>query len=151
SPRPATVAVTEGRTASVSLTFQPGKELHTEAALATTDSGATSASVTATQTAETSQVKEDGTGVILQATPTAETSQVKEEGTGVILQAEDWAMETSSGTAGKRSRDHVEDGSGAGDAGVGEPPSKALPTRRSALRPRPSIPPDRRPVASPPS
>ncbi|KAL1477784.1 hypothetical protein MTO96_035479 [Rhipicephalus appendiculatus] len=91
------------------------------------------------------------TSASVTATPTAETSQVKEDGTGVTLQAEDWAMETSSGTAGKRSRDHVEDGSGAGDAGVGEPPSKALPTRRSALRPRPSLPPDRRPAASPSS
>ncbi|KAL1468307.1 hypothetical protein MTO96_041571 [Rhipicephalus appendiculatus] len=85
------------------------------------------------------------------ATPTAQSSQVKEDVTGGVPQAEDWAMETSRGTAGKRSRDHVEDGSGAGDAGVGEPPSKALPTRRSALRPRPSLPPDRRQAASPPS
>ncbi|KAL3183088.1 hypothetical protein MRX96_006870 [Rhipicephalus microplus] len=55
-----------------------------------------------------------------------------------------WGMEASSGTTGKRAREDVGDSGVAGDAGVEEPPSKALRLRLSALLPQSSIPPDRR-------
>ncbi|KAL3212711.1 hypothetical protein MRX96_051820 [Rhipicephalus microplus] len=73
-----------------------------------------------------------------------------EDVTGKNLQVDKLVMEASSSTTGKRARQDVGENGVAGDAGVDEPPSKALPPSRSALRPRPTIPPDRRPTASSP-
>lgn len=122
TPRPASTEDTEGRAASVSLTSQAEKELMVM------------------DIAETS--------ALVAATPTAEASKGMEDVTGENLQVDELAMEASSGTTGKRAREDMGDNGVAGDAGVEEPPSKALPPRRSALRPRPNIPPDRRPAAS---
>ncbi|KAL3185061.1 hypothetical protein MRX96_030945 [Rhipicephalus microplus] len=74
-----------------------------------------------------------------------------EDVTGENLQVDELVMEASSGTTGKRAREDVGESGVAGDAGVDEPPSKALPPCRSALRRRPTIPPDRRPVVALPS
>ncbi|KAL3225032.1 hypothetical protein MRX96_049380 [Rhipicephalus microplus] len=91
------------------------------------------------------------TSALVTATPTSEASNVIEDVTGENLQADKLVMEAPSSTAGKRPWQEVEVNGVAGDAGVDEPPSKALPPRQSALRPRPTIQPDRRPAASSPS
>ncbi|KAL3222911.1 hypothetical protein MRX96_028281 [Rhipicephalus microplus] len=86
--------------------------------------------------------------VLLTATPTAEASKAMADVTGENLQENELMIEASSGTTGKRAREDVGESGVAGDFRVGEPPSKALPPRQSALRPQHSIPPDRRPAAS---
>ncbi|KAL3240202.1 hypothetical protein MRX96_047960 [Rhipicephalus microplus] len=74
-----------------------------------------------------------------------------EDVTGENPPVDELVMEASSGTTGKRTWQDVGDNGVAGDAGVEEPPSKPLPPRRWAFRLRPTIPPDRHPVASSPS
>ncbi|KAL3178256.1 hypothetical protein MRX96_038766 [Rhipicephalus microplus] len=84
-------------------------------------------------------------------TPTSKASKVVEDVTGENLQVSELAMKASSCTTGKRARQDVGENGAAGDAGVEEPPPKALPPRRSALRSWPTISPDRCPAASSPS
>ncbi|KAL3226128.1 hypothetical protein MRX96_004564 [Rhipicephalus microplus] len=88
------------------------------------------------------------TTALVTATLISEASRVVEDVTRVNLQVDELMMEASICTTGKRARQDVGENGVAGDAGVKEPPSKALPPRRSALRPRPTIPPDGRPAAS---
>ncbi|KAL3171783.1 hypothetical protein MRX96_043105 [Rhipicephalus microplus] len=72
---------------------------------------------------------------------TSEVSKVVEDVTRKNPQVDELAMEASSCTTGKRERQDVGYNGVAGDAGVEDPPSKALPLRRLAWHPRPTIPP----------
>ncbi|KAL3196324.1 hypothetical protein MRX96_001663 [Rhipicephalus microplus] len=69
---------------------------------------------------------------LVTVTPTSEASKVMKDLTGENSQVDEYVMEACSGTTGKRARQDVGENGVAGDAGVEEPPSKALPSRRSA-------------------